>query len=81
MEAAGDIVRPNHDSVAARVLAVNVLEAAHEMVRIWPGASEEILGIRHGISVQIVGPGQRYFKDPKAEQWRNQISRQVGAEP
>ena len=82
MEAAGlDVIWPNHDSNAALVPGANVLDAAHEMVRIWGDASEELLGVRLRFSVQIVCTDERYFKDRKAERWWHGISRQLGARP
>lgn len=82
MEAAGiPIVWPNHDSVAAEVPARNVLDAALDMVRIWEGASLDLFGEKLRVSVQIVPPNARYFKDERDEAWWAAISRQLGVEP
>lgn len=82
MEAAGlEIIWPNHDSVAALVPSVHALDAAREMVSIWEGASADLLGRPHRVSVQVVGPNERYHKDEKAEKWWREISEQLGQKP
>lgn len=82
IEAAGiGVVFPLHDSVAAEVPADKAEDAKREMVKAIGDASEQVAGIRLRVSTQIVGSGQRYFKDEKAEQWWNDISRRLGVEP
>ncbi|MBX3209609.1 MAG: hypothetical protein KF764_31535 [Labilithrix sp.] len=82
MEAAGiPIVWPNHDSVAAEVPVRNVLDVALEMVRIWEAASLDLFGGKLRVSIQIVGPNARYFKDERDEAWWAAISRQLGVKP
>lgn len=67
--------------MAATVPAATALDAAREMVRIWEGASQDLLGHPHRVSVQVVCSNERYFKDDKTETWWNAISKQIGEGP
>lgn len=75
------VVFPLHDSLGVEIPARNVLDATRELVRVMGDASEAIIGMRLRVSVQVVGPGERWLKDPKAKEWWLDISRQLGVDP
>ena len=76
-----EIVALVHDAVIVEADVGNVTVITELTRRMMVEAGEEVAGVTLRVDEQIVGPGERYFKDAKARAWWTAISKRLGYAP